>query len=282
MTRFSGAWIGAAAGLALCHATLAEAQPRADSQRLWQVLQLDALMQLMAAEALAEAETMEQGSFPRGGDGLWLDVVAEIHDPATLESLFREGVSGAVEAVDPQELDQALDFYATALGQRVIGLELSAREVVLDPAAEEDAESDFAFAQASDHPRVDQIQRFIESGDLLDLNVAGAMNAALAFSFGYEEAGGYQMPMSEQQLLADVWGQEAQIREDVESWMLSYLFLAYSPLSDADLEAYIRFQASDAGHALSRVLSAGFDRLFTETSHNMGFAFATQMRGREL
>lgn len=282
MTRFSGPLVGAMAGLVLFCALPAVAESRADTQRLWQVLQLDALMEVMAVEALTEAETMEQGSFPRGGDGLWLDVVAEIHDPDTLESLFREGISGVIDQVDQQDLRQALDFYETALGQRVLGLELSAREVFLDPAAEEDAESNFAFAEANDDPRVAQIHRFIDSGGLLELNVAGAMNAALAFSFGYDEAGGYQMPMSEQQLLADVWGQETQIRDDVDGWMQSYLFLAYSPLSDADLEDYIRFQGSDAGHALSRVLTAGFDRLFTETSYNTGFAFATQMRGREL
>ncbi|RNF36320.1 DUF2059 domain-containing protein [Paracoccus methylarcula] len=250
--------------------------------RLWRVLRLGDLMPIMRDEALAEAEVMRESLFERGGDDRWLDIVARIHETGRLERLLRRGLQEAMATEPPALIEEALAFYETSLGQRLIGLETSARQVMLDSDAEALAKTRFAKAASHGIPRVEQIGRLIEKADLVGPNVAGGMNAALAFSRGFDEGGGYLAPMTEAQMLSDAWAQEPLIRAETLGWMEAYLFLAYSPLNDAELERYTTFSASPAGRTLAHVLFAGFDRLLAQTSRDMGLAAAGQIEGRKL
>lgn len=250
--------------------------------RLWEALDLAALMPVLRDEALAEAAEM-QGSMLDGGGAIgWMDAVARIHEPARLEALFRDALSRSMRPGDAQRIEQALAFYEGDLGQRLVGLETTAREALLDPDTETAARDAFVEAASHEVPRVEQIRRLIEEADLIGPNVAGGMNAAIAFSQGFSEGGGFDMPMSEAQMLADAWSQEAEIRAATMGWMEAYLMLAYSPLGDADLERYLRFAGSGEGQALSALLFAGFDALFRQTSYDLGLAAAGQRQGRDL
>lgn len=249
--------------------------------RVWDVMALDLLMPILRDEALIEAESMEAEVFQRDNSS-WLDAVAQIHDPARLQRLFESGLTGISSDTAQDGLEAALSFYRTSLGQRLIGLETSARQAMLDPDTEASARTAFAEAASREDPRVSQIARLIEEGDLIGPNVAGGLNAALAFSQGFADGGGFDMPLTENQMLADAWAQEPSIRAETLGWMEAYLMLAYSPLNDAELERYIRFAGSDAGQALSAALFAGFDAMFLQTSRDLGLAAAGQIQGREL
>ena len=254
----------------------------AQAARLWQVMDMDALMPILRQEALIEARAMQDEMFQNGGAGGWLDKVARIHDPARLEALFKDGIRRKLPATPGPRLDAALDFYRTGLGQRLIGLETGARQAMLDPETEAQARERFSAAASRADPRVRDIARLIETADLLGPNVAGGMNAAIAFSRGFADAGGFDMNMSEEQMLADAWAQEPAIRAETLGWLEAYLMLAYSPLNDAELQIYIGFAGSDEGRALSALLFAGFDALFLQTSRDLGVAAAAQMQGRAL
>lgn len=269
-------------GLAQTTETPAATEAQDLEERLWQVLRLGDLMPIMRDEALSEAEAMQGGLFERGGDGRWIDIVARIHETGRLEGLFRQGLQEAVTEESPALIDEALAFYETSLGQSLVGLETSARQVMLDKDAEAEAKARFAKAASHGVPRVEQIGRLIDEADLVGPNVAGGMNAALAFSRGFDEGGGYLTPMTDAQMLSDAWAQEPLIRAETLGWMEAYLFLAYSPLNEAELERYIEFSASPAGRTLAQVLFAGFDELFAQTSHDMGLAAAGQIEGRKL
>lgn len=260
----------------------AEAQPATTLDRLWDTLQLGDLMPVLRDEALAEAAAMQESLFQRGGTGNWLDEVARIHDPARLELLFREGLRQALAQADETRLGEALDFYRQPPGQRLVVLESTARTAMLDPDAEAQAREAFAEAASRGAPRVAQIARLIEEADLVGPNVAGGLNAAIAFSRGFAQGGGFDMPLSEGQMLADAWSQEAGMRAETLGWMEAYLMLAYSPLGDAELDRYIGFAGSPEGRALSAVLFAAFDTLFRRTSYDLGLAAAAQLQGREL
>lgn len=277
--------IGFAIGMPAIAQTTETAPPAEEQMldtRLWQVLQLEDLMPIIREEALEEARAMQGTLFQRGGDSRWIDIVGRIHQTQRLERVFRKGLRDALAAEPADLIDEALAFYETSLGQRMIGLETSARQAMLDNDAEAEAKAHFAKAASYDVPRIEQINRLIEKADLVGPNVAGGMNAALAFSRGFKEGGGYLTPMTEAQMLSDAWAQEPLIRAETLGWMEAYLFLAYSPLNDAELEHYIEFSASPAGQRLSAVLFAGFDRLFARTSHDMGLAAAGQIEGRKL
>lgn len=252
------------------------------SERLWNTMDLESLMPILRDEAVAEAEDMQAELFKRGGTGGWLDQVARIHDPDRLESLFREGLEDARENADRGRIEDALTFYRSDLGRRLVGLENSARRTMLDADAEAAAREALSAAAARDDPRVARIRRLIDEAQLIGPNVAGGMNAAMAFSEGFAEGEGFDMPMNAERMLRDTWRQEEEIRAQTTEWMESYLLLAYSPLSDADLDRYIVFAGSAGGKALSGLMFAGFDAVFRKTSYELGLAAAGQMRGRQL
>lgn len=249
---------------------------------LWQVMDLDRLAPILQSEAVAEGQEMAASLFPRGGTGLWLDQVRALHHPDRVRSLFLGGVSDAVPRAGPREIQAGLAFYRTGLGQRILTLEGNARDAMLDDKVETAARAAHAQAMRRSHPRAARIALLIDSADLIEPNVAGGLNASIAFARGFEAGGGFPMPMPDAQIIQDAWAQEPQMRMDTEAWIGAYLFLAYASLSDSELDLYIRFAASEGGRALSRVMFAGFDATFARTSRDMGLAAAAEMRGREL
>lgn len=274
--------------LAIALAQPALAQPRPDmspqqaAHVLWDVMAMDALAPILRDEALAEGAEMASTMFPRGGTGRWMDRVAAIHAPDRIRALFLRGVLARLPAADPQDLHRGLAFYRTGLGRQLLSLETRARIAMLDDKVEAAARDAWAREQSKSTPRAARINRLIAAADLVEANVAGGLNASVAFAKGFQEGGGFPMPLSEGQIVADAWAQEPQLRTDTEDWIGAYLFLAYAALSDAQLDLYIAYAASDGGRILSQMMFAGFDAAFTRTSHDMGRAAAAELRGRQL
>ena len=76
--------------------------------------------------------------------------------------------------------------------------------------------------------------------------------------------------------------QRDQIEAEATVWLQGFLMLAYGPLSDAELADYAQHAASAEGQALSQLLFAGFDRVFGQTSYDMGMAAALRGQGQQL
>ena len=110
----------------------------------------------------------------------------------------------------------------------------------------------------------------------------GAMNANLAFYRGLSESGAFPAEMTEDQMLSDVWAQEPDVRAETTDWLYPFLSLAYQPLSDDQLEAYIAFSETAAGDRLNGALFAAFDKVFTQISYDLGRAAAGQMQGEDI
>ena len=130
--------------------------------------------------------------------------------------------------------------------------------------------------------RAQQILRLIDEVDLVAPNVAGALNASLAFSRGFEQGGGFDMPLSDSQLLAETWAQRDQIEAEATDWLRAYLLLSYSSLHDDEMEAYIAYASSREGKVVAQVLFDAFDQMLRQTSFDLGMAAALRMQGREL
>ncbi|MGL5008718.1 MAG: hypothetical protein ACRC6I_02455, partial [Paracoccaceae bacterium] len=135
---------------------------------------------------------------------------------------------------------------------------------------------------ADEDPRLEMLQAFVAAGDLVEQNVVGAMNANYAFFQGMAAAGGPAAQMTDEEMLADVWGREAEVRASTQEWLYPYLALAYQPLDDADLAAYTAFWESPAGKHANAAMFAAFDQVFTDISRGLGQAAATQMQGDDI
>lgn len=244
-------------------------------------LQLDALFAVLREEGLAHGQTLETDMFPAGGGGDWQAAVSAIYDVDRLRSGFDAALLEQLGG-DAQTLDAIIAFFGSDLGRKIIGLEIDARRAFLDTAAEEAARVAADDAAAARDPKVDQIRRMIEAVDLLEMNVAGSLSGNLAFMTGMASSGAYGSDLPEDQILSDVWGQEEQVRADTSTWLYAYLGLAYSPLSEDEMEAYVDFWESPAGQRLNAALFTAFDRVFRQVSYDLGRAAGRAMQGRDI
>jgi hypothetical protein len=252
-----------------------------DAAGLSRIMRIGEVMEVMRQEGLDYGASLEEELFPgRGGAG-WQVAVELIYDAGTMNRRFDAALAEAL-AGDDAALSAAMAFFGDTRGQRILTLEIEARRALLDEATEEAAQAHAEDMAARDDPRLALLKRFADANDLIESNVQGALNANLAFYRGMAEAGAMGREMSEEEMLADVWGQEPDIRTETENWLFPYLALAYGPLEDQDLEAYIAFSLSPEGRRLNVALFAAFDAVFGRISHDLGRASGRQMLGQDI
>lgn len=250
-----------------------------DLDSLYDALGLPDVIGIMREEGVSYGADLERELFPgRGGPG-WNAMVEQIYDAEAMGQAIRDGLERGLE---DEELDQLVEFFTSERGQRIIALEISARRAMVDEAIETAAEERLSEMRADADPRLELLGAFIEVNDLVDMNVMGALNSNYAFFQGMVDGGGMGGRMTEQQILADVWAQEPEIRQDTETWVWSYLALAYNPLEDSDIEAYVALSETEAGRALNTALFDGFDKMYITISRALGAGAAGFMAGEDI
>ncbi|SLN39727.1 hypothetical protein ROJ8625_01863 [Roseivivax jejudonensis] len=235
------------------------------------------VIEIMREEGLNYAETMGADMGFAGSGSDWASVAGRIYDTDRMEESMRAGFA---ESLGDRDLGPLVSFFNEAPGDRIVELEIEAREAMVAPEAEEAAREAYRARAEEGGDRLEQIDRFVAAGDLVEQNVTGALNASLAFYEGLVDGGALEM--SEDEILRDVWAQEGETRADTEEWLYAYLLLAYEPLSGDTLETYVDFGESEDGRALNRALFAGFNDMYNDLSYAMGLAAARQMAGTEL
>lgn len=247
-----------------------------------QTLRVGETIAVMQEEGIAYGKDLEAELFPGAGGARWDGVVALIYDRATMEQRFLASLTERL-GTNAEELAAINDFFASERGQRILDLEIEARRALLDETVEEAAQVAVQEMQADDDPRFRLLERFAEANDLIEENVSGALNANLAFYRGMSDGGAFRgAEMTEEEMLSEVWSQEAEIRAETVSWLYPYLMLAYEPLSDEDMEAYIAFSESAAGATMNTALFGAYDELFGTISHDLGRAAAEMLSGQDI
>lgn len=253
----------------------------AETTALTRLLQLDDLFAVLRDEGLASGKRIETDMFPSGGGAGWATALEQIYSLPAMRARFDRTLDAEL-GQDPKAMAEIQDFFASDLGTRIVRLEIEARRAFLDEAAEDAARVAADRRGTSRDPRAGQIERFIAAGDLLEMNVAGALTGNMAFMTGLNDSGANGPALPQQELSQNVWAQEDQIREDTSIWMQSYLGLAYQPLTDAELDTYIDFWESPAGQRLNAALFVAFDSVFRQVSYDLGRAAGLAMLGRDI
>ena len=256
----------------------AAADPVADLAR---ALALPRLFEVLRAEGLDYGAELEAELFPGAGGPRWTATVGTLHDSARMEATAMARLRDELGAY-PDAVARMIDFFNADTGARIVALELAAREGYLDDTVKDAAEVAFEDMVANASPRLDQIRRLVEANDLIEQNVAGALNGNLAFYRGMIDGGGIVANLPEAEMMADLWSQEPQIRQDTTAWLMPYLALAYRPLSDVDLETYIAFSETPEGQLLNRALFSAFDVVFNGLSRDLGLAAAQFVQGQDI
>lgn len=222
-----------------------------------------------------------EGELFGGRNARWTEVVQRIHAPdrieqAVMQQLDRE-LAGEAEAVA-----RITAYFDLAPGRQIIEFELAAREAMLDESVTEAAEASHATMVAQSAPRLAQLDRLVAANDLIEQNVAGALNANLAFYRGMIAGGAAIAVLPDAELMADLWSQEPQYRADTTTWLMAYMVLAYGPLANGDLDSYIAFSLTPEGQLLNRVLFSAFNATFNTLSHDIGLAAARLLAGQDI
>lgn len=272
-------WL-ARGGLALAIALVAlvaRADVADDRAALNEALGVPELLEIMRDEGNAFGREIAGEFLPDGGGAGWDGVVARIYDGAKMRASVEAGLA---EALPEEHLAPLLAFFGSEPGKRIVAREIEARRAFLDPAVEEAARDAVRNVADAQEARLALIREYVEANDLVEFNVAGGLNSNLRFYRGLNDGGAYEM--SEDEMLAEVWGQEAETRADTEEWLMAYLMMAYAPLPDSDIEAYVALSETPAGQALNRALFAGFDGMYGDLSYALGLALSDRMRGEDL
>lgn len=265
--------------LAFCLAfpVASQAATEAELDALHAALRTDELMSILSEEGIEQSDSLRADMFPNSGVAGWRLVVTNIYATEKIGGLFREAFDEALADVDVAPL---LAFYEDGAGDEIAALELEARRAISSDDVEEAAQRAFDDLSQTESRRLDLLRAFAERNKLIDRNVAGALNANVAFFRGLSTSEAFDLP--EDQMLSDVWSQEEEIRADTTDWVFGYMTMAYQPLSDEKLQSYVDLSGTDAGRALNRALFAGFDALFNDVSYEIGAAAARFSIGDEL
>jgi hypothetical protein len=279
-----GLGLGAGAGAVQAQAVVEQPQAGIDAARiaaLTETMLMGDIMAVMRDEGLDYGRTLADEMFPGKGGPQWDAAVSRIYDVDTMRKRFDAALFGAMQGAG-NDIGAIEAFFGSEQGQTVLRLEIEARRAMLDQEVEDAAKIAWEDMLAQGGPRVDKLNRFSEVNDLVESNVMGALNANLAFYRGLSESGAFPQEMTEDQMLSDVWGQEPDVRAETTDWLFPFLSLAYQPLSDADMDAYLAFSESAAGQKMNAALFSAFDTVFTGISYDLGRAAARQMMGEDI
>lgn len=235
------------------------------------------MIEIMRDEGLSYGAELADQMVPGGSNSSWISTVNRIYDAEKMQATVAQAFYTVLADVDLAPLSS---YFNSDDGQTVIGLELSARRAMADEAVEQSARDAYKSLIGSESTRLEAIDVFIERQNLIEANVEGALNANFMFYKGLVD--GEAIKLSEQDILAEVWGQEGETRSDTTEWLFGYLLMAYGPLSDAQLAEYDTLYNTDEGRALNRALFNGFNTMYDSISYGLGLAIAHQMAGEDL
>lgn len=247
---------------------------------LLQSIGLYDVLEIMSVEGIGNADDMENDMFPGQGGPAWSGMVANIYAQDRLITDFE--AAWDPEIFDAEELDSLIAYFTSETGMKLIEGEVLARRAFMEDGVEEAANDIYTQRLAEEHPRLEQLDAFISANGLIDLNVAGALNSNFAFYRGLTDGGAFEVELPEELMLAEVWGQEPEIRANSTLWLYSYQLLAYDGVSDEDLQSYIDLSRTDAGRRLNRALFAAFDVVFEDVSYDLGRAASVFMTGDDI
>lgn len=258
-------------------ASAAAAQSASLLDRYFTALDMDTVFEILQDEGVTA------GADVSGNDGVppspaWIARLERIYDPEKAKALFIEGMK-SVKDIEASEA--ALAFFETELGARIVQIEIEARGALNTDEGEAAAAAAVAELRKNDPALFLMYKEFIQVNDLVESNVAGALNSNLAFFRGMATNESYSEGLSEGFMLTTVWEQEPEIRQEMEDWTMNFSSVAYSALTKAELQRYIDISKTPAGQRLNSVLFAGFDEMFEEQSYELGRATAEFMEGED-
>lgn len=165
--------------------TGAEAVQDGEFSRLWMALRLDETLEIVREEGHEYAIEAAIDLTGRPADAFWHRTVREIYD---IDRMTQRVKTDMAQALRGKELGPVLAYYESSAGAKVIDLEISARRAYLSPGVDEAAREEW-LTSGKKGQRGALIRRIVDDADLIDRNVAGALNSNFAFLVAFARFG---------------------------------------------------------------------------------------------
>lgn len=270
MRAFSSAVV-----LCLAFAAPAWADAGALVNRYYEAFNMSEIFEILRDEGVASAIKTAEEDEAITLSPAWTSRVASIYAVEKMDAAFRHGIE---EGAGLERTEDALTFFESDLGQRIVNMEITARRALSDEQIENAMREKAQSLEEENPNRLEMYKLFIEVNNLIDSNVMGALNSNLAFyrGLGTNELFG---ALDERSILSRVYEQEAEIREDMVDWTMNFSVRAYELLTEDELAQYIAISDTPAGQVMNTALFAGFDKVFELHSFELGRAMAEFMQG---
>jgi hypothetical protein len=254
----------------------ATAAQAADVQELYDALRLDGIADIIHQEGIEQIDVYAENYVGPRSASQFAQQAQEIFARDDIQSTLMNGL----ETLDPDHMAAALDYFTSAQGALFAELETTARVAISDDEVEEQAKAMAAQARDSDRARIALLERSIEVLEMVEFNIQAAQESQ--YSFLIELAQAEVIDFSQGEILALIAEDQGELTEMVQEWLLAFTYMAYSPVSDDELQGYIDFQSSDPGQALNQALFDAFRVMDVEQSQKMGRLVASFMAAQEL
>ncbi|MEO0668177.1 MAG: DUF2059 domain-containing protein [Pseudomonadota bacterium] len=243
-------------GLALAAAVWLSAlgaQADSASDQLFNAMGIPGLIAAFAEDGRETIGDINSGFLGGQGGDVFTETAQRLYDPARMEAELRASFR---QLVDPADARQAVVFFDSAQGQRIVALEVQARQAMVDDALED-------AAKAASTDAGDDVLRLISVRDLVEVNTDIAMAARTAFYDGFLAAA----PSTD---APDIEGQRGTVAEDTRTWITGYYMLVASAMEDDDLDTYTAFWETDVAQRVDAALSDAFEQSYVSLSYGMG------------
>ncbi|WP_299041936.1 DUF2059 domain-containing protein [uncultured Tateyamaria sp.] len=253
----------AALGLSICFAAQSAC---ADVNRLIDAMGIPELIVAFSTEGVEAGQAIDEAFLDRQGGDVWAATVQRLYDPQRIEAELRT-VMG--EELDPGAAEQALLFFESDLGARIVELEVQARQAFLDETIEE-------AAKVAPSAQAKPVTDYLLARDLIERNTDIAVAAQAAFLDGLADASGSTDAQPNLDRL------RARILTDTESWLRGYNALVQSAMTEDDIAIYTAFWDTEVGQAVDNALFLGFGQSYTTLSYALGQAAGRLLPQNEL
>lgn len=221
--------------------------------QLFDAMGMPAMVSAFAEDGRRGAQDLDaQFLQGQGGDG-FADTIDRLHDPERLVAALRSGVA---ETLSPDVARQALVFFDTDMGARIVRLEVEARRAMRDDTVE-------AAALAAAPRAGPDVRAMLEVRDLVARNTDISMAAQVAFWAGLSAAA----PTQE---VPDIEARRDAIGARSRDWVTGYYMLVASALEEHDLTTYTAFWETDLGVTLDTALGDAFEAMYRDLSFATG------------
>ncbi|WP_417255547.1 DUF2059 domain-containing protein [Celeribacter halophilus] len=281
--RFSGGlWLMGQAVLLSAVLSLIAPMARAAAdeepfEQLMQAMLFGEVVDVLCEEGQGMAE-----DFVAAGYGVpkpvWEDMLGRLYDPDVMARAFHDAMADSLEGAD---LAPMIAFYHSDLGKRIARLELDTRKTLSGEAAQLAAGEAWAELEPGSK-RAELIEDYVQTNELVEMNVVGAMNSDIAYYQGLWSAGfESDQGVSDSEILNEIWASEPEVRADVSEWVYGFSTMAYDSLTDEEFAEYIAFSRTEAGQRLNHALFASFDAVYEQLSRGLGAGTARLMQSFE-